>query len=1336
MDLSQQIDLIYILPLAASAIALVNALWAWKSRDLPGMRSLSSLLLAIAVWSVCESIQYKAIGTATKVFWAQIQYLGIATTPVLFLSFSARYTQQDRRLTRLNLGLLWIVPIVTIGMVATNELHHYHWRTFTFNPETNILTYHYGPWFWAFAVTSYTYLIGGTYLLFQFVFQLQKQYRARISLIILAAIIPWVANICHVMGLTPIEGLDPTPISMLVSSVLLTLSIAYFRLIDITPIARHKLVETLNDALIVVDLSGMVVDVNPIALSIVNRTRKDAVRQPAASFFSDWPQLCDPFNYPPIETIEFTIVKEKEGKWFDVRISPLNNDRGDLIGHLCTLRDITDKRKAESERLQLASVIEQAKEAIFITDLEGKIIYANAHYHGITGYTISETLGSTPRILQNEAHNRNKPSQIWDTISKGNIWSGTFINKRKDGSEYHESATIFPIKDESSHITNYAAVNRDITSEVQVRNEIKNFSERLTTLHEIGIQLSLEGDLDALCREAVLAGQQGLDFDRVGIWLVDPINTDYLLGTYGIDEQGRLRDERTERHHKSKHPEYFYALETSKRIYHLANTPLYNYKAEPIGKGEMAISGFWDGDDIQGYISIDNLITGKPLSERQRAILILFSQTLGNLLVRKRADHSLRAFSEKLTTLHEISVELSKIASLEEMIRFAVLSGHDRLGFDRMSIWFVDPENTSLVRGSFGTDEEGNLKDERNLTQPKESSPILKLTCADSHRIYHQKNARLNGQNSENIGNGEIVVSGLWDGKDIIGYIKVENLISRKRLEKYQLEILVLYAQIIGSLSTRMRTTEKIRKVAREQTYLSDISLSAIKQTDYQELLQTLVDCLGELFQADGCFITLWDEEKKIPVPGAAYGPYKDTFKHDRSILPINGEPTKTETVLTSGDVLVIEDSDDSTHISKRIANKYPSRSSLVLPLIANQVKLGAAIISYNEQHHFTHDEIDLAEKASHQIALAMMKNRLLEEAQIRATEAETLRQASAAIVATLNQDEAIERVLEQLNRVVPYDSASVQLLENGELIIVGERGFKDITPSIGLRFKITPDIPHALVIDRREPIIIDDAPREYKAFPNNHQDLTHSWMGVPLKAHEKIIGMLALNSFQPGKFNKNHRRLATAFCDQVAISLENTRLFKEIQWLAIHDSLTRLVNRHHFLSLAKIEFERAKRYEKPLSVIMLDIDHFKQVNDTYGHIIGDLVLQYVADQCVANLRSHDIVARYGGEEFVILLPETTAQSMLFDQTSISSAKEPAKVVAERLKHGFEIRSLETERGSFTMHISLGVAELTEDVSTVEQLIDNADQALLYAKNTGRNRVAIWPMDKDIEKYK
>jgi diguanylate cyclase (GGDEF)-like protein len=181
------------------------------------------------------------------------------------------------------------------------------------------------------------------------------------------------------------------------------------------------------------------------------------------------------------------------------------------------------------------------------------------------------------------------------------------------------------------------------------------------------------------------------------------------------------------------------------------------------------------------------------------------------------------------------------------------------------------------------------------------------------------------------------------------------------------------------------------------------------------------------------------------------------------------------------------------------------------------------------------------------------------------------------------------------------------------------------------------------------------------------------------------------------------------ALSDYAGIAIQNARMFREMQVLAITDSLTGLHNRRHFFDQAGREFDRARRYRHFLSAIMLDIDHFKSFNDAHGHAAGDRVLRAVALLCRKSLREIDILGRYGGEEFAALLPETPLPA--------------AWNAAERLRRGVAELAVETEHGNLSVTVSVGLAAMTDDCPDLPALLARADAALYAAKAAGRNRV-------------
>jgi diguanylate cyclase (GGDEF)-like protein len=220
------------------------------------------------------------------------------------------------------------------------------------------------------------------------------------------------------------------------------------------------------------------------------------------------------------------------------------------------------------------------------------------------------------------------------------------------------------------------------------------------------------------------------------------------------------------------------------------------------------------------------------------------------------------------------------------------------------------------------------------------------------------------------------------------------------------------------------------------------------------------------------------------------------------------------------------------------------------------------------------------------------------------------------------------------------------------------------------------------------------------------------SILAVPLRLGDRIIGMLSAQSYQPDAYTTEDQYLLEMLAANTTIAIENTRLFKEIQWLAITDPLTGLYNRRGFFELGQREVERFRRFDRPFSAIMIDLDHFKQVNDTFGHAAGDLVLIELANRLRSKIRDIDVLGRYGGEEIVVILPETDLQG--------------AALLAERLRAHIESAPIVTDRGPITITISAGVAEYKPTTPDLASLLDRADSAMYIAKQSGRNQVRLY----------
>ena len=216
----------------------------------------------------------------------------------------------------------------------------------------------------------------------------------------------------------------------------------------------------------------------------------------------------------------------------------------------------------------------------------------------------------------------------------------------------------------------------------------------------------------------------------------------------------------------------------------------------------------------------------------------------------------------------------------------------------------------------------------------------------------------------------------------------------------------------------------------------------------------------------------------------------------------------------------------------------------------------------------------------------------------------------------------------------------------------------------------------------------------------------------IPLMAETEVLGLLVLGDKRPGFFEARHLHTLTIIGGQTAVAIANAQLYRKLEQASITDGLTGLYNYRYFYHRAVVELERAGRYSESLSLIMFDIDHFKQVNDRYGHLAGDAVLAGVARVIRSEVRGCDIPARYGGEEFAVLMPETGPAE--------------ARHVAERVRLAVRESSFEENGHRIQTRISGGIATFPVHAGDLAALVKAADSALYQAKEAGRDRTVLY----------
>lgn len=261
-------------------------------------------------------------------------------------------------------------------------------------------------------------------------------------------------------------------------------------------------------------------------------------------------------------------------------------------------------------------------------------------------------------------------------------------------------------------------------------------------------------------------------------------------------------------------------------------------------------------------------------------------------------------------------------------------------------------------------------------------------------------------------------------------------------------------------------------------------------------------------------------------------------------------------------------------------------------------------------------------------------------------------------------------------------------------------------------RERLSPSDPfNAWVIAQKKPLVINDLSNDFRFQEISEDNQVKSLVAAPLMGGHELFGLIRMESSLANSFRQEDARLLSNFCDLGTVALEHVALYHQTIELATTDGLTGLHVQRHYKDRLRDEIFRALEHKLPLSVMMIDVDHFKRYNDTYGHLVGDKVLKLVAQVLKDSVRTVDLVSRYGGEEFSVLLLKTPLDG--------------AVTVAERIRQKVEEQEVVASGEKTHVTVSIGIAELTPQFRDAEKFIDQADQALYQAKADGRNLVRV-----------
>jgi PAS domain S-box-containing protein len=351
---------VYVSPLyAAAVVSFTLALCARRHRSTQGALAFALLMAAAAEWALAYALSLISEGAALKLFWVKVRYLGIVIVPGAWLTFALLQTGHGKWVTQRNLILLAIEPLCILLLVWTNDWHHLYWVDVMLKrvgPLTLIEATQ-GIFYWVHVVYSYLLIISGSFLFIQMVTRSPHLYRWQSLAVLFGAVVPFIGDVLSTFGLLSyLSWLDLTPFFFTLTGLAMTLAFFRFRLLDIVPVARDAVIESMSDGVLVLDTDNRIVDINPVAEGIINPAVSEIIGQPAEQILSPWPDLVERYRSVPETHTDICVGEGAVQAYFDLRISPLRDWRGRLTGRLIVFRDITERKEMEK-------ALQEAKEA-------------------------------------------------------------------------------------------------------------------------------------------------------------------------------------------------------------------------------------------------------------------------------------------------------------------------------------------------------------------------------------------------------------------------------------------------------------------------------------------------------------------------------------------------------------------------------------------------------------------------------------------------------------------------------------------------------------------------------------------------------------------------------------------------------------------------------------------------------------------------------------------------------------------------------------------------------------------------------------------------------------
>ncbi|MEJ2447109.1 MAG: diguanylate cyclase [Anaerolineales bacterium] len=702
---------------------------------------------------------------------------------------------------------------------------------------------------------------------------------------------------------------------------------------------------------------------------------------------------------------------------------------------------------------------------------------------------------------------------------------------------------------------------------------------------------------------------------------------------------------------------------------------------------------------LWGFVGFESYQERQKWDSSELNTFQAIAHTLGALIYIKRVEQELDLRAKELDSLQKTSLNLSSSDHLESGLQSVLGQIYELTPAYDTNIYLYQNEKLQFYL-SLGKNDQQTLPH----THPGEEK--ISQLVAESNQDYFISNlTAFKDIEGFSIDQREALISlSLKAASEVIGVLNIWYPDNRN-FNQEEKTILRLLADQAATAIVSMQFLE----AEREQRILADslrkANLQLSDNLELKDVLESILDQVLNLVSARDAQIFFYDGET------LEFG----AVNYSKGIQPDPVFPPPQDSIFyrTAREArrILIPD----IRAEKNLPDHWKSGALVSLPLIFHHQVIGIMNVSFIKPGQLDEGMLQVLDLLSSQASIAINNARTFEAERKQRKLAQALQQTGHYIQSSLELEVVLDQILAQMETVINFDAANLILIEDGTAQEVRQIGFKgeaagEDTKTGDQQIDISQFATLEMMTETKKPLIIPDTSQDpnWLITPSTKDVL--SWAGAPILDGSQVIGFLSLNSRLRDFYDQGQVEILSAFADQAAIALRHARLHKEIQELAVTDPLTKILNRRGLERWGQYEIDRASRFNSSLAAIFFDLDHFKEINDTYGHEAGDDILEQVVSCCQSVIRKIDLFARVGGEEFFIILPETPLPIAFH--------------VAERLRKKVAGQTFHSNSQTVTITISLGVVELSPEIESLTDLLSAADKYMYRAKQAGRNQTA------------